>query len=222
MPLLATLLTLISLVQIMAQSTENVGTLPASDSPARVGVIDALAALITNVLGGNQRAGSTTIRPDVGSSPSTVSSTPKLEPPTEASGLSEEETPSPAREGTMCGLGNPDGAAASHSKAKMEAQVREKGDRIVGGEDARKGEFPWQVWLDIKVGSARMLCGGTIINSHYVLTGEMRPKEFPLCLIMFIFLIKPHSRPLHLCMFLWSILPHPHRGFTGIPSSFDQ
>ncbi|CAH1255087.1 PRSS2 [Branchiostoma lanceolatum] len=41
------------------------------------------------------------------------------------------------------------------------------GDRIVGGSEAIPGEFPWQVSLQ---GSGRYFCGGTLLNSQWVLS----------------------------------------------------
>ncbi|CAH1245748.1 OVCH1 [Branchiostoma lanceolatum] len=42
------------------------------------------------------------------------------------------------------------------------------GDRIVGGEDATKDEFPWQVSLQTTMGFH--FCGGTLLSDQYVLT----------------------------------------------------
>ena len=41
--------------------------------------------------------------------------------------------------------------------------------RIVGGQEAEPGEFPWQVAL-VTRGSSRPFCGGTLLSSHTVLT----------------------------------------------------
>ena len=41
--------------------------------------------------------------------------------------------------------------------------------RIVGGTNARAGEFPWQVGL-VPRGGTRTFCGGSVINNRYVLT----------------------------------------------------
>lgn len=42
-------------------------------------------------------------------------------------------------------------------------------NRIVGGEDAGKGEFPWQVGL-VGNGASRPFCGGMLLSSDTVLT----------------------------------------------------
>ena len=42
-------------------------------------------------------------------------------------------------------------------------------NRIVGGEPARKNEFPWQVSL-VRKWSSRPFCGGTLLSSSTVLT----------------------------------------------------
>merc|ERR1719317_1218348 len=42
-------------------------------------------------------------------------------------------------------------------------------NRIVGGEDAGKGEFPWQVAL-VSNGGSRPFCGGILLSSDTVLT----------------------------------------------------
>ncbi|XP_078613835.1 chymotrypsin-like elastase family member 2A isoform X2 [Branchiostoma floridae x Branchiostoma japonicum] len=41
------------------------------------------------------------------------------------------------------------------------------GNRIIGGEDAGQGEFPWQVSLQMNGGHS---CGGTLLSNQYVLT----------------------------------------------------
>ncbi|KAF0288945.1 Coagulation factor IX [Amphibalanus amphitrite] len=41
--------------------------------------------------------------------------------------------------------------------------------RVVGGEDAARGQFPWQAGL-VPRGSTRTFCGGSLINNRYVLT----------------------------------------------------
>ncbi|ODM96894.1 Transmembrane protease serine 6 [Orchesella cincta] len=42
-------------------------------------------------------------------------------------------------------------------------------DRIVGGEEAKKGEFPWIAAL-VTAGTRKPFCGGTIINNLFILT----------------------------------------------------
>lgn len=44
--------------------------------------------------------------------------------------------------------------------------------RIVGGEDAQPGDWPWQVALEahLKDGSFRLFCGGSLISPQWVLT----------------------------------------------------
>ncbi|XP_041939560.1 tryptase-2-like [Alosa sapidissima] len=41
---------------------------------------------------------------------------------------------------------------------------------IVGGEDAAPGRWPWMVYLDITNGNDTIFCGGSLINSQWVLT----------------------------------------------------
>lgn len=44
-------------------------------------------------------------------------------------------------------------------------------DRIVNGKEAEKGQFPWQIILKIVMpGNKTYLCGGSILNEHWVLT----------------------------------------------------
>ncbi|ODM92213.1 Coagulation factor X, partial [Orchesella cincta] len=47
--------------------------------------------------------------------------------------------------------------------------LRNDDDRIVGGEDAKFNEFPWQAAI-VKPGTRIPFCGGTLINSRYILT----------------------------------------------------
>ncbi|CAG7823601.1 unnamed protein product, partial [Allacma fusca] len=42
-------------------------------------------------------------------------------------------------------------------------------DRIVGGEDADKGEFPWIVAL-ATAGTRKPFCGGTIVSDRFIVT----------------------------------------------------
>ena len=42
-------------------------------------------------------------------------------------------------------------------------------DRIVGGETAKRNEFPWQAAI-VKRGTRKPFCGASLINSQYVLT----------------------------------------------------
>lgn len=43
-------------------------------------------------------------------------------------------------------------------------------ERVVGGHTASKGEFPWQISLQMTQRSVRHICGGAIINRNWVLT----------------------------------------------------
>ena len=44
-------------------------------------------------------------------------------------------------------------------------------DRIVGGMEAKKNEFPWQAWLIMaQEGAAYGACGGSLINNQWILT----------------------------------------------------
>ena len=47
----------------------------------------------------------------------------------------------------------------------------ERHNRIVGGENAEKGEFPWQISLRRKSSNTwRHTCGGSLLNEQWVLT----------------------------------------------------
>ena len=43
--------------------------------------------------------------------------------------------------------------------------------RVIGGQAATLGQFPWQVAVQIDLGGgSQELCGGSIINSKFILT----------------------------------------------------
>ena len=42
--------------------------------------------------------------------------------------------------------------------------------KIVGGQAARRNEFPYQVGLSLEVGNLAYWCGGSLISNEYVLT----------------------------------------------------
>ena len=44
--------------------------------------------------------------------------------------------------------------------------------RIVGGGDAKKGDWPWQVGIAFKARPKKVLCGGSLINSQWILTAS--------------------------------------------------
>ena len=45
------------------------------------------------------------------------------------------------------------------------------GGRIVGGQDADEGEYPWQVsWRRVEGDGAYHSCGGSVLNEDFVLT----------------------------------------------------
>ena len=48
---------------------------------------------------------------------------------------------------------------------------RSSQDRIVGGTEAKRNEFPWQAWLIISLGKGRYYsCGGSLISNQWILT----------------------------------------------------
>ncbi|TKS89884.1 Serine protease 27 [Collichthys lucidus] len=58
------------------------------------------------------------------------------------------------------------GVLASHAQECGRPPLQE--NRIVGGEDAKDGAWPWQV--DVQTSSARHICGGSIITEKWVLS----------------------------------------------------
>ena len=42
--------------------------------------------------------------------------------------------------------------------------------RVVGGQDAAVGDWPWQVGLVMKRAPGRVFCGGSLINKQWVVT----------------------------------------------------
>ena len=79
--------------------------------------------------------------------------------------------PSTARpSGCTCGRNNFDLDGAT-SQGNLTAEERMDWSRLVGGQDAKKGEIGWQVGLTPESGSAMdIACGGTLLNDKWVLT----------------------------------------------------
>ena len=51
------------------------------------------------------------------------------------------------------------------------------GGRIVGGQDADDGEYPWQVsWRRVEGDGAYHSCGGSVLNEDFVLTAGPQSK----------------------------------------------
>ena len=51
------------------------------------------------------------------------------------------------------------------------------GGRIVGGQDADEGEYPWQVsWRRVEGDGAYHSCGGSVLNEDFVLTAGPQSK----------------------------------------------
>ena len=62
-----------------------------------------------------------------------------------------------------------DGAANSQQCGRPDIQPHLDSHRIVGGQEAVQGGWPWQVSLRL---SGRHLCGGTLIDDRWVLTAS--------------------------------------------------
>ncbi|CAG7722478.1 unnamed protein product [Allacma fusca] len=63
----------------------------------------------------------------------------------------------------------PSEGAAKKEEFKCVCGLQNKDDRIVGGEDAKKREFPWQVAI-VMPGTRQPMCGGSVINNRWILT----------------------------------------------------
>jgi len=64
------------------------------------------------------------------------------------------------------------GSISSHKdkgrpKAQCGIEGRSTSDRIVGGEETRPNQFPWQVALYV---NGKWICGGSIVSENYILT----------------------------------------------------
>eukprot|EP00112_Aurelia_sp_Birch-Aquarium-sp1_P020525 Seg531.1 transcript_id=Seg531.1/GoldUCD/mRNA.D3Y31 product="Plasma kallikrein" protein_id=Seg531.1/GoldUCD/D3Y31 len=62
---------------------------------------------------------------------------------------------------------------SAHTSIKGARNCGDRGTgRIVGGGDAKKGNWPWQVAIAYKASPKSVLCGGSLINSQWVLTAS--------------------------------------------------
>ena len=69
----------------------------------------------------------------------------------------------------VCMCTTRDGAANSRQCGRPEIQPHLDSHRIVGGQEAVQGGWPWQVSLRL---SGRHMCGGTLIDDRWVLTAS--------------------------------------------------
>lgn len=44
------------------------------------------------------------------------------------------------------------------------------GERIVGGSEARPGQFPWQVGIWVQTSERKSFCGGSVLTKNVVVT----------------------------------------------------
>ncbi|WP_189171679.1 S1 family peptidase [Pilimelia anulata] len=51
--------------------------------------------------------------------------------------------------------------------------------RIIGGNKARDGAYPWMTWLSVKHKSVTYVCGGTLVSRDIVLTAQQCVAEKP-------------------------------------------
>uniref|UniRef100_A0A3B3DIA5 Zgc:165423 n=1 Tax=Oryzias melastigma TaxID=30732 RepID=A0A3B3DIA5_ORYME len=66
-------------------------------------------------------------------------------------------------------------AACGSAPLNSRAAVTES--RIVGGQAASAGQWPWQVMLQIPVSGGMSLCGGSLINNQWVLSAGSNPNQ---------------------------------------------
>jgi len=71
------------------------------------------------------------------------------------------------------GPGSPFAFAASGAKAERAAQAQASGAKVIGGQEAAAGAWPWQVALLVAgrpVGPEAQFCGGSLVLDQWVLT----------------------------------------------------
>lgn len=89
------------------------------------------------------------------------------------SGAAGAEVPEFGAATAKAGPGSPFAFAASGAKAERDAETATSGAKVIGGQEAAPGAWPWQVALLVAgqpVGPQAQFCGGSLVLDEWVLT----------------------------------------------------
>ncbi|KAJ8038239.1 Chymotrypsin-like elastase family member 2A [Holothuria leucospilota] len=94
--------------------------------------------------------------------------------------------------------------------------------RIVGGNDANPGAWPWQVYLDIRKGYEQLSCGGVLIDRFWVLTTAHCLSNHPDFRITAVLGMTNLSEPRHQEIEVEEAIPHPGYEADRIPLTYQN